>query len=119
MGTVLRSIKEVKAPIIFDGYHGIALHVTQGIGPHLAASGKSHGFSRVALGTWDVFVRAGGDGASKSCMFSDIRTPVYLKGTAWDSPRGMEVKEGPLSGGVGGPRPHCNCSRDIGIPIHF
>ena len=27
----------------------------RGIGPHLAASGKSHGFSRVAAGTWGIF----------------------------------------------------------------
>ena len=28
----------------------------------------------------------------KLCMFSDIRTPVNLRGRAWDSPRGMEVQ---------------------------
>ena len=38
----------------------------QGIRPHLAARGKSHGFSRVASGTWDVFSRDGGDGPSKA-----------------------------------------------------
>ena len=32
-----------------------ALDIVQGIGPHLAARGKSHGFSRVAAGTWGVF----------------------------------------------------------------
>ena len=30
----------------------------RGIGPHLVARGESHGFSRVAAGTWD-----GGSGA--------------------------------------------------------
>ena len=64
----------------------------QGIRPHLAAKGTSPGFSRVVSRTWDVFVHDGGDGASKLCMFSDLRTPIYLQGTAWDSPRGMEVQ---------------------------
>ena len=26
-----------------------------GIGPHLVARGKSHGFSRVAAGTWGIY----------------------------------------------------------------
>ena len=36
-----------------------------GIGPHLAARGKSHGFSRFAAGTWGIFSSYGGDGHSK------------------------------------------------------
>ena len=27
----------------------------RGIGPHLVASGNSHGFSRVAAGNWHIF----------------------------------------------------------------
>ena len=37
----------------------------RGIGPHLSARGKSHGFSRVAVGTWGIFSSYGGDGHSK------------------------------------------------------
>ena len=37
----------------------------RGIGPHLAASGKSHGFCRVAVGTWGIFSSYGGDDPSK------------------------------------------------------
>ena len=37
----------------------------RGIGPHLAASGKSHEFSRVAAGTWCIFSSYGGDGHLK------------------------------------------------------
>ena len=33
----------------------------RGIGPHLMARGKSHGFSRVAAGTWCIFSSYGGD----------------------------------------------------------
>ena len=36
-----------------------------GIGPHLAARGKSHEFSRVAAGTWCIFSSYGGDGHLK------------------------------------------------------
>ena len=37
----------------------------RGIGPHLAAGGKSHGFSRVAAGTWVIFSSYTGDVHSK------------------------------------------------------
>ena len=37
----------------------------RGIGPHLTARGKSHGFSRVAVGNWGIFSSLGGDGHSK------------------------------------------------------
>ena len=37
----------------------------RGIGPHLAARGKSHEFSRVAAGTWGIFASYGGDVHSK------------------------------------------------------
>ena len=37
----------------------------RGIGPHLVARGKSHGFSRVAVGTWGIFSSYGGDVHSK------------------------------------------------------
>ena len=32
----------------------------RGMGPHLSVSGKSHGFSRVAVGTWGMFSSYGG-----------------------------------------------------------
>ena len=37
----------------------------RGIGPDLVARGKSHGFSRVAAGTWGIFSSYGGDGHLK------------------------------------------------------
>ena len=36
-----------------------------GIGPHLVATGKSHGFSRVAAGTWGILSSYDGDAHSK------------------------------------------------------
>ena len=37
----------------------------RGIGPHLVARGKSHGFSQVAAGTWGIFSSCDGDAHSK------------------------------------------------------
>ena len=37
----------------------------RGIGPCLSQRGKSHGFSRVAAGTWGIFSSYGGYGLSK------------------------------------------------------
>ena len=37
----------------------------QGKGPHLAARLKSHGFSRVAAGTWGIFSSYDGDAHSE------------------------------------------------------
>ena len=37
----------------------------RGIGPHLVATGKSHGFSRVAAVSWRVFSSYDGDAHSK------------------------------------------------------
>ena len=37
----------------------------RGIGPHLVASGKSHGLSRVAAGTWCIFSSYVGEAHSK------------------------------------------------------
>ena len=50
---------------MFDGEHAIALHTMQGIRPHLVPRGKSHGISRVAVGTWGIFSRYGRYGHSK------------------------------------------------------
>ena len=50
---------------MFDWDNVIALHAMQGIGPHLVARGKSHGFSGVAAGTWGIFSTYDGDDYSK------------------------------------------------------
>ena len=48
----------------------------RGIGPHLSASGKSQGFSRVATGTCGMFSSYGGVAIKNFCLFIDMRTPV-------------------------------------------
>ena len=48
----------------------------RGIGPRLAARGKSHGFSLVAAGTWCIFSSYSGGVHLKLEMFSEVRTLV-------------------------------------------
>ena len=50
---------------MLDGKHGIALHAMQGNQASSFGDGKSHVFSRVAVGTWGTFSRYGRDGHSK------------------------------------------------------
>ena len=50
---------------MFDVEHGIALHTMQGNRPHLAAMGKSHGFSPGVAGTWHIFSGSDGECSSK------------------------------------------------------
>ena len=56
------------------------------IGPHLAARGKSHEFSRVGAGTWCIFSSNGGDGHLKlgfvpqrqdSCLVMTDTSGIY------------------------------------------
>ena len=60
LGTLWYSIKQIKAPYLFDWEQGIALHAMQGNWPHLSESGKSHGFPQVAAGSWGMFSSYGG-----------------------------------------------------------
>ena len=48
----------------------------RGIGPHLVARGKCHGFSRVAAGTCDIFSSYDGDAHSNGTLLSEVRTRV-------------------------------------------
>ena len=63
---------------MFDWEHSIALNLMQGKRASFPARLKSHGFSRVAAGTWGIFSSYGRDGHSKlefvqrsqdSCLF--------------------------------------------------
>ena len=48
----------------------------RGIGPHLVARGKSHGFSRVAAGTWVYSLVTTGMPILNGSLFSEVATPV-------------------------------------------
>ena len=50
----------------------------RGIGPHLVARGKSHGFSRVAKGTCIIFSSCDRDAHSKREFVFEVRTLVLV-----------------------------------------
>ena len=59
------SIREIE---VLTSLIGNTEHLTKkcwGIGPHLAATGKSHEFSRVAAGSWGIYSSYHGDAHSK------------------------------------------------------
>ena len=65
LGTLLSSVKQIEAPYVIDWETQLLCMQSRGIGPHLVARGKSHGFSRVAGGTWGIFSSYDGDAHSK------------------------------------------------------
>ena len=76
LGTLCSSIKEVKAPLVFDGEHGIALTQCRLIGPHLAARGCLRLFLELRHETGVSSRVTAGMALQSSFLFSDIRTPV-------------------------------------------
>ena len=63
--TLWSSIKELRLNSCFSWNMELFCTQCQGIRPHVASRQKSHGFSRVASGTWDIFLGNGRDSASK------------------------------------------------------
>ena len=55
LGTLCTSVKQIKAPYLFDWEQELLCMQCRGIEPHFSASGKSDGFSRVAAGSWGMF----------------------------------------------------------------
>ena len=65
LGILFGSIREIHVPYIFEWKTELLSMKCRGIGPHHAARGKSHEFSRVAADTWCIFSSYGGDGHLK------------------------------------------------------
>ena len=65
LGTLYSSIKKIEDPYVLIGKPQLLCMQFRGIGPQLVARGKSHGFSRVAEGTWGIFSSYNGDSHSK------------------------------------------------------
>ena len=55
LGILFSSIREIEVPYVFDLEHGTPQHEMQGNQASTFSRGKSHGFSRVAAGTWGTF----------------------------------------------------------------
>ena len=59
---------------MFEGYHGIALHATQGNRASYRARGKSHGFSYFRQEPGVYLQEKAGRALQNSCLFRDVRT---------------------------------------------
>ena len=59
---------------MFDWERQFLCMQCSGIGPHLVARGKSHGFSRVAAGTWGISRVTRGMPILNGSLFSEVRT---------------------------------------------
>ena len=92
----------------------------RGIGPHLAARGRSHEFSRVAAGTWCIFSSYGGGWPFETRVSSAMsRIP-----SSYDEHHGKlnyAWQDNPeASGGLpGGQASLISWHSYIGIPINF
>ena len=75
-GTLCSSIKEIKAPYLFDWEQRIALHAMQGNRASSFSEGKSDGFSRVAAEAEVCSRVTAGEDIKNFCLFSDVRTPI-------------------------------------------
>ena len=58
------------------------------------ARGKSHGFSRVAAGTWDIFLSYGGDGHSELKFLQRRQDSCLVMMDTPESKRGLAGKYG-------------------------
>ena len=65
LGTLCCSIKKIEAPYVFDWDTGLLCMQCRGIEPHVQTRGMAHMISRVAAGTWGIFVSYSGDGHFK------------------------------------------------------
>ena len=65
LGCLWSSIKQIKDTYVFDWEHRIALHTMKQNWASSHGEGKSHGFSRNAVGTWVIFSSYGEDDPSK------------------------------------------------------
>ena len=63
-----------------------------GIEPHLVASGKSHGFSRVVAGTWSIFSSYSGDNPSKLVQQSQDSCLVMKDTSGMSSRLGTAIR---------------------------
>ena len=75
-GTLCTSVKQIKAPYLFDWEQRIALHAMQGNRASSFSEGKSDGFSRVAAEAGVCSPVTAGEDIKNFCLFSDVRTPI-------------------------------------------
>ena len=91
----------------------------RGIGPHLTVRWKSHGFSCVAAGTWDIFSSYGGDDPSRPVFVQRSQGSCLVTRNTAGISSGRQGNTDTSRGEAGDPGSLSSCHRDIGIPINF
>ena len=104
---------------MFDWNKALLCTQSWGIGPHLSARGKFHGF----LELWrepGVHSRVtAGVAINNFCFFSDVRTPLYLRSTRQEAKLGLAKQYRPFGGEAGDQGSLSSWHSDIGISIYF
>ena len=86
-----------------------------GIGPRLLKRGKSHGYLQIAVGT-GVYSRVmAGMAIQNTCLFINIRTPVYLCWIPQESKLGLAGQYGCFKSEVWDQGSLSSWHSDIGI----
>ena len=120
LGTLCSSIKQVKAPYVFDGEHGIALHTLQGNQASSRGEGEVSWFFMNCGGNLGYILRLRRGWPFKTHVCS--ATSGLL--SSYEGHRRKLVKDwqgnrDASRGEVGNPRSLSSCHREIGIPISF
>ena len=82
---------------MFDGKQGIALHAMQGNRASSRSDGEVSWFFSSCGGNLGTLSSYGGDSHSKLVFVHRHHTPVYLRGTPKESPRGLVGQYGRFS----------------------
>ena len=104
LGESLKFHQAMKVPYQFDGNTEFLCMQCRGIRPRLAAWGTSHGFSRVAVGTWCIFSSCNEDGFSKLMFVERSQDSCLIMRHTSKSPRGLAGQYGCLSTSCRRPR---------------
>ena len=119
-GNLWSSIKQVKAPYMFDGEHEIALHAVQGNRSSSCGEGEVSWFFSSCRGNLGYILELqwGWPFKPRDCSASSgllSRYEVHLRNLfeAWQGNRDASQGE------AGDPVSLSSCHRDIGIPISF
>ena len=120
LGTLWCSIKEVKAPFLFDGEPGIALHAVQknrasshcegDVSWFFSSCGGNLGYILEVQRGWPFITCVC---SMTSGLLSSCEGHLGILLEAWNSNRDASQGE------AGEPGSHSSCHRDIGIPINF
>ena len=92
----------------------------RGIRPHIAVRGKSHGFSRILVGTWSIFLSYSGDDPLKAlvCSATSGLLSTY-EGHLTNLLKAWQGNTDASRGEAGDPGSLTGCHSDTGININF